>query len=188
MPWMKREGAVLVGALCLAALAAGGFSRRARAGWGVVAGAAAAIAGPWWLSAARAGQASADFLPLGLDGLATHAGRLPTILRLALANLAGPDWAFVWPLALLLGLAGGLAGRGSASAAEGRRGLRVLPLAATFYLGSMSLAYIFSAYAPYQQHVLSSWHRLAAHVVALPLVWIAARPWALPAAQPGEDV
>ena len=43
------------------------------------------------------------------------------------------------------------------------------------YLLLTSLAYVFSDFVPYQQHIVSSVHRLSAHVVALVVIWMAAR-------------
>jgi hypothetical protein len=54
-----------------------------------------------------------------------------------------------------------------------RRPRAILPITAGLYLTVMASVYLFSAYVPYQQHVISSYFRLAAHVVALPLHWIA---------------
>jgi hypothetical protein len=107
-------------------------------------------------------------MPLSLSTLAANAGRLPVVAQLALANLLTPDWSFLWPLAALFGAA-----RLARRRAEGRPGRDLLPLTALLYLGAMGAAFVFSAYAPYQQHVLSSWHRLAAHVAPLVVVWIA---------------
>lgn len=48
----------------------------------------------------------------------------------------------------------------------------LFPLTAVLYLGLMSLAYVFSDFAPYQQHVVSSGRRLVAHVTHLLGLWM----------------
>jgi hypothetical protein len=168
LPWVKREGLVLLGALCLAALIAGRPGRRARVGVGAFAASALVLAGPWWFYAAWQHSAAPDFLPVRLATLAQNAGRLPAIAGLALSNLAGADWSFLWPLAGLLGLS--RLARGTIE--DARPPDAVLPLAAAFYLAAMAVAFVFSDYTPYQQHVLTSWHRLAAHVAPLVVLWV----------------
>jgi hypothetical protein len=39
----------------------------------------------------------------------------------------------------------------------------------------MGASYVFSDFVPYPQHVISSFHRIAAHVVSLPVLWMAGR-------------
>jgi hypothetical protein len=42
------------------------------------------------------------------------------------------------------------------------------------YLGLVAQAFVFSDYAPYEQHVITSLERLWLHVAPLPVVWLAA--------------
>jgi hypothetical protein len=164
LPWMKREGAVLLAALCVAALVTGRGSRRAWLAAGALAISAAALAGPWWALTWQAGQASADFLPLSVSALAANAGRLPVVGRLILADLLSADWLYLWPVAAATGAWWALA----------RRQVDwFLPLATLLYLAVLGAAFTLSAYAPLQQHVLSAWYRLAAHVAPLVVVWLA---------------
>ena len=46
-------------------------------------------------------------------------------------------------------------------------------MTAVAYLLLTSSVYLFSNYVPYQQHIVSSVHRLSAHVVALVVIWMA---------------
>jgi uncharacterized membrane protein len=111
LPWTKREGAMLVLALCIALPAAGRLRRRAWLGAGAAALAAARLAGPWWAWMAWNGVATNAFAPVTLSAFLDHAARLPAIGALAGGALAGAWWAGLWlvvPAVALLEAARGL--------------------------------------------------------------------------------
>lgn len=165
LAWTKREGAVLAAALAVATLIVGRASGRAR--WGALAVAAAAAASaPWYAYVASHGISDARYPAPSAAGLVANLGRLPSIAGRALATSLSSDQSWVWPLCVLFAL---LHRRGIAPI----RPTAIFPLSAILYLGALSITYLFSAYVPYQQHVASSFFRLAAHVVPLPLLWIA---------------
>lgn len=166
--WTKREGLVLAALLCGAALLAARRSRRGRLATLALGASAALLALPWWLFVARYGHAGADFAPLSPAELAANLSRLPTIVRMSLAELLSPQWAFVWPLAaglLILTLV-------RARAGPARRAI-LLPWLAATYLGLMCASYLASSFAPYEAHIRSSLWRLAAHVAPLAVIWLA---------------
>jgi len=174
MPWTKREGIILLGALCLATLIVSRGTRRAWFGVGALLLAAVCLSGPWWMFVRWNGIANVDFLPLTMATFQANLGRAPRIAQIELASLLSADWGFAWPIAALVGLVGRRSvPRMPGSAA--RRAADLLPTTALLYLGLMSPTYIFSAFVPYEGHVLSSAYRLIAHVAPLPVLWIAYR-------------
>ena len=102
LPWTKREGLILVAALCLAVLIAGRGTRRGVIGAGCLVLATLLISGPWWAFVIWHGIANTDFLPITLATLAANLHRLPTMAYMELRNLMSLSWALVWPLAALL--------------------------------------------------------------------------------------
>lgn len=166
LPWTKREGAVIVVVLALATLIVGRGRRAAWIGASVLCGSALLLAGPWYAFVARYGLNDPQFEAVTLAHLLANIGRLPSIVWHALTTLFSPAAGWVWPaagaFALLARPAGALA-----------RPSAILPLAAVLYVATMTSVYFFSAYAPYQQHIVASFPRLIAHVTALPLLWIA---------------
>jgi len=173
IPWTKREGLALLAVICLTIIVTKRGTRRAWLGVGAFVLAAALLSGPWWIFVARNAIANPDFLPIHLTTFGTNLSRLPTIVAMALSNLSSIDWSFVWPLAMVFGLIDLVRRRRARSPVWHTDD--VLPVTALVYLGLMSLSYVFSAFVPYQQHVASSFFRLAAHVVPLPVLWIACR-------------
>jgi hypothetical protein len=176
LPWTKREGWLLFGLLCLAVLWIGRQSGGRQSGgrhsgraWLTVAAlglSACCLAAPWWLFVARHHIANTDFLPLTPATFLANLDRLPTVAWLAGKNLLSSEWSFAWPLAVLFGLYKGWLGgmtRGS---------IALLPMVILLYLGLAALGYIFSAYVPYQQHVINSFFRLASHVAPLAVLWL----------------
>ena len=126
LPWIKHEGWLLLGALCLTMLLVSrgerlsGSTRRA------------------WLGAGASILAAL---------LLANLHRLPVIAAYQLRNLSSPDWNFVWPLALVLAIL--LWWRRSRSAGDQRRlPIGLLPLTALAYLLLTSLAYVFSDFVP----------------------------------------
>ncbi|MBI1800619.1 MAG: glycosyltransferase family 39 protein [Chloroflexi bacterium] len=172
MPWTKREGWVLLLALAAAAVFAARGNRRARiAAVGLALG-AVALSGPWWAFISTQGIANTDFLPLSWSAGQANAGRIFFVIWTELQSMMSGDWNFVWPLTALLAVAL------VAMKVPVEPAARLLPLAALIYLALMSLTYVFSAYVPYQQHVLTSSYRLMAHVAPLMVVWVAG--WTAP--------
>jgi len=171
MPWTKREGLALLGALVAAVVVAGWRSRRSWIGGAALAGAAALLSGPWWMVVATNRVEFLDFAPVGPTAFWSNLSRLPTIARLELTSLASPDWNFLWLLAAIFALAHWRM-LVRPSRAPSKSAL-VLPLTIVFYICGTSFGYVFSTYAPYQQHVLTSFYRLAVQVLPLAVLWIA---------------
>jgi hypothetical protein len=174
MPWTKREGAVLLGVLCVIVVIMSGRSRRAWVALGAVLLAAALLATPWYFFLAWQGVPNSDFLSLTLATAGENLGRLPIISRMALATLLSGWWNFIWPLAAVVA-AFGFSRRASElnDEAGALRIINILPLSALLYLAVMGLTYLFSAYVPYEQHIVTSFYRLVAHVAPLPVLWVA---------------
>ncbi len=179
LPWIKREGWILLAVLCLATIIMTARSRRSgrellrwrRTVTAIAAFliAALVLAGPWWYFASQRAIASGNFLPVSLVNLLSNVGRLPTIGRLMTTQLIQPEFGYVWPLALIIGLAIiflrtriGLSGT-----------VLILPVTAFMYLCLMGLTYVYSDYVPYQQHVLTSFFRLGGQVAPLIVIWLA---------------
>jgi hypothetical protein len=172
MPWTKREGLVLLVVICLALLLAGRGARRAWLGVGGLLLGAGILSGPWYGFVAWNGIANTDFLPITIATLRANIDRLPKIMSIVLASLFSSDWGFVWPIAALTGL---LTWRGKALAlaSAARRAALLLPMLALLYLGLIGPMFVFSAFVPYEGHVLSSAYRLIVHVAPLPVLWMA---------------
>jgi hypothetical protein len=166
MPWTKREGLVLLLAIVIATLALNLNRRRAWLGVCSLALGAVLFASPWWTLIAANHVVNAGFMPLTMPNFLANLDRLPTIAQLERDTLLNFGWSFIWPLALLCGV---LTWR------HARRSIELLPATAVLYILMTSVMYIFSAYVPYEQHILSSVDRLVAHVVPLVVVWIALR-------------
>lgn len=162
MPWAKREGLLLVAALCLAVSMPPIKHYRL-----FIVGtlfSVALLSGFWLLVAHFYALPNPNFLPITPQTVVAGIGRLPTIAWNMAKLLAGTGFNFLWPMVLLLFL-------------WNWRTLRVDSFhwpftAAVLYIGIMSLTYIVSDYAPYQQHLASSAYRLVAQVAAWPLVWL----------------
>ena len=131
-----------------------------------VAAAALASGAPWYLFVASHGAPDPAFVDVTAENLFAGLNRLPSIAWHALSGVVNARSGWVWPTALVFAF---LCRRDIAPVQP----TAILPLTAVIYLSTLSFAYVFSDYAPYQQHVASSFFRLSAHVVALPLLWIA---------------
>ncbi len=168
MPWTKREGILLLVAFCLVVLLVNRDHRRAWLAAGALACGGLLLSGPWWAFVKWQGIVNAAFLPITLATIQANLSRLPVIAGLELIRLLSPDWSYVWLLAALVV-------RSLLIGQVARRTLDLLPMIALLYLGLGSLAYVFSDFVPYQQHVISSIDRLMAHVLLLPGLWITCR-------------
>jgi hypothetical protein len=163
--YTKREGVVLVVALAIAVLGTGRGRSRARKGALALLAATSVLSLPWMLFAALHAGAGLPFEAITPSLFVARLGRFPSIARQALEALCSPRGALLWPAAALCALC---RPRSSSLAPA------LLPLAALLYLGALSMSYFFSAYAPYQQHMASSYYRLVAQVSPLVVLWIAA--------------
>jgi hypothetical protein len=167
--WTKREGLVLLGLFVLASLLAGRGARRwaapALALGGLV------IAGPWQAFLTWSGLPDWQFVPLTLQTALDDRERLSFVWSTLARWSLEPEWSVpsVWLLGLLL-LAVSLVRRGP-------RPADLLPLVSLAYLVLLSASYLFSAFVPYQTHVLASLGRLMAHVAPVVGVWLVMR-WA----------
>jgi hypothetical protein len=170
MAWTKREGLVLLAALCVAAVVVGMARRRAWVGAGALALGGAVLAGPWYVFVAAYGIPNAAYVPVSLDTLVGNSDRLPFIGARVRDTLLHARLGWVFPLAAGAVVLALLAG--------GRRRLdrwsALVPLFALVYSIAASLFYVFSAYEPLEMHILTSVERLFAPLLPLLTVWIAA--------------
>ncbi|HKP54979.1 MAG TPA: glycosyltransferase family 39 protein [Chloroflexia bacterium] len=168
MLWTKKEGALLLATLCVAALATNLRRRRAWLGVGWMGLGAALIAGPWLAFTVLNGTVNSAFLPVTLDTFRANIGRVPTIAQLELNSLLNGWWSYIWPLAGIVALAALFAGKRPGLHAD-----KLIPLAALLYIPLAGLAYVFSDFVPYEQHVLSSIDRLLVPLSPLLVLWLA---------------
>jgi hypothetical protein len=175
LPWFKQEGMILVFVL-LVSFSLTYILCRAGRGWkvrplfvacGLIGLAASIFGGPWRLFAAREAALVSVFLPLTVDNLLAQLDRIPTILWLVAKELVNPRTGFVWllvPAVLLV--------RRPEFGSIIRRPATLLLLVPILYVGIMGIPYLFSDFVPYDQHILSSFFRINAHVVLLLLLWL----------------
>ncbi|HZY44121.1 MAG TPA: hypothetical protein VFF70_05150 [Anaerolineae bacterium] len=173
LPWLKREGVVLLLALMVAAVLVC-RNRRAlsMAGWMIVC--AVGVNAPWWILIGSQGVPNTDFVPITAAAFFNNLNRFPTIAYRVMGSGLSLDWNLLNPLLAVSLLA--LAVR------HWRQPLRVhltardvLLVAPILYIALISSSYIFSSHVPYQQHVVSSIDRLIAQVMPLPILWLADR-------------
>jgi hypothetical protein len=168
LAWTKREGLVLLVLLALASLLAGRGSRR----WAAPALALGGVlvAGPWLAFLAWQGVADWQFLPVTPQVALENRERLDFVFGTLARWSLQPEWSF--PPLWLLGVIGlGL----SVVRQRGLRPLDLLPATAAAYLVLLGASYLFSAFVPYQTHVLASLGRLMAHVAPLVGFWLVSR-------------
>lgn len=167
LPWTKREGLIFVLALGAAALLVAHRERRAWSGALACALTAAFVAGGWSVFLAAQGTGNTDFLPLTFDTLISNVNRLPEIALYFAKSLASYEWSFVWVLVALAATLHVLARRAVLG--------DMLLLAPLLYLGAMATGYLFSAFVPFESHLLSSGYRLVAQVTPLSVLWLASQ-------------
>lgn len=175
LTWAKQEGMILVFVL-LAACAMIFFLSRKERGWGgwqlIFGGGAVSLSAvlfgaPWRLFAGREAVLVSVFMPVTVDNLLANINRLPVIILLAGKELVNPQTGFVWVIVSVILLV-----RLSELRRAARRPKTLLLFVPVFYLGIMCIPYIFSDFVPYQQHILSSFFRIDAHVLLLLLLWL----------------
>jgi hypothetical protein len=175
LPWFKQEGMILVLVL-LVSFSLTYILCRAGRGWkvrplfvacGLIGLAASIFGGPWRLFAAREAALVYVFLPLTVDNLLAQLDRIPTILWLVAKELVNPRTGFVWLLVPAVFFV-----RWSQFGRIIRRPATLLLLVPILYVGIMGIPYLFSDFVPYDQHILSSFFRINAHVVLLLLLWL----------------
>lgn len=177
LPWVKREGLVLALILLAAALLVARRQpppgpRRARRVLLTYLAALLVLAGPWYVFTAAARVPNPDYGPVTAGVYLAQVERLLYVGWRGLRVLVEPRLGLIAPLAALAaGLSVRGRGGGPAVSAAGLVGLGV-PLV---YLGVVAQGYVFSNYAPFEQHVINSLERLALHVAVLPLLWLALR-------------
>ena len=165
--WTKREGLVLLVLFALASLVAARGGRRwaapALALGGVV------IAGPWLVFLVWRGMPDWQFVPISAQVAVENRDRLSFVFGTLARWSIDPDWSV--PSVWLLGLV-------ALVLSVARRGFRtadLLPLVAAAYLALLGTSYLYSAFVPYQSHVLASLGRLMAHVAPLVALWLVSR-------------
>jgi hypothetical protein len=173
MPWAKREGWLLAAALCLAVFMQRGSTPVRRAWMGGLAclSAACVLAGPWWMFVTLNGYVTGESMQISTNSFSTHLARMPVIARLVAAELSSSGWNFVWLMAALIGLVSLVMAR-PLSPIWIERPSRIFLSVTLVYLGVVAAGYIFSDFVPYQQHILSSFYRIAAQVASLPVLWL----------------
>jgi hypothetical protein len=175
MTWSKREGVILLAALVLGVVLAHLRSRRAWGAAGAMFAAAVVMSGPWYAFTALYGIPSPDLGPVSPATLIENIGRWRLIASLERGSLGSATFSYVWPVALLVGVAALLFRGGPA-----RRTLVGLAVGVCIYLVGVGLSYVFSDFAPLEQHILSSVDRLIAPAAPLAVVWLVL--WTLPSA------
>jgi hypothetical protein len=176
LTWVKQEGTILALVLLISFVLTFFIGRKKKEGWngrrlvvgcGSIGLAAVIFGGPWWLFAGREAALVSAFMPLTGDNLLANIDRLPVILQLVAQELLNPRTGFLWllvPLAFLLKL--------TRSGRIVKRPSILFLLVPVLYLGTMSIPYLFSNFVPYQQHILSSFFRINAHILLLLLLWL----------------
>jgi hypothetical protein len=168
--WTKREGLVLLGLFVLAGLVAGRGSRRVAAAPALALG-GLVIAGPWLAFVAWRGLPDWQFVPIAPQVAVDNRERLSFVFGTLARWSLDADWSFpsVWLV--------GLVALGLSVARRGLRPADLLPLVSAAYLLLLGASYLFSAFDPYQTHVLASLGRLMAQVAPVVGVWLVSR-WA----------
>lgn len=163
--WTKREGLVFTLALAASTLLLAAQKRRAWSGALACALTAVLVAGAWGGFLAAQGTVNTDFLPITPLSLISNLNRIPAIALYFFRTLSSYEWSFVWILVVLVAIQQGLA-------------RRLVPgdfllLAALLYVIVMGASYLFSAFVPFENHLLSSGYRLVAQVTPLVGLWLA---------------
>jgi hypothetical protein len=173
LPWLKREGVVLLLVLMVSVVIIC-RNRRAwkMAGWMIVC--AVGVNAPWWILLSSRGVTNTDFVPMTAATFVNNLNRIPSIAYRVMSSGLSLDWNLINPMvaASLLVLV--------ISHWRQHLGIHltvrdVLLLAPILYIALICFSYIFSSHVPYQQHVVSSIDRLIAQVMPLPVLWLVDR-------------
>jgi hypothetical protein len=175
MGWTKKEGLVLLAILVLVAALAGLIGRdplkpRARRAAPVILAAGVLLSGGWWLFVVANSVPDPTFHTT-FQTVAANAGRIPTIVSMQLAMLAGAEWSFIWPIAALL-LALVVIGVARRDPSLVGAATWVLPATAALSLLALSASYITTTFEPYTAQILSSGYRIALQVLPITVLWI----------------
>ncbi len=167
LPWMKREGLVLVACLALAALWSYGRSRRTWTAVAALASGCVVLSGPWWLTVKLAGATTSDFASSSFAAMPLE--QAVKIFCQTARSLSSPWASAVWWLLPPL-LLWRIWRRQQPLAATPHS---LLPATALLYLAAMSASYLWSRYTPIEAHIGHSFWRLAVHILPLVVLWIA---------------
>jgi hypothetical protein len=166
--WTKRDGILFLVAMLLAVILTGWRHRRAWQGVGVLAVATLVVSGPWYAFAALNSRPAPDFQSFGLGTLAANIGRWSTIVELEWNSLTSQGWSYIWPLAVLSGILFWVVRRERKPVWAA-----LIPIVVVTHLALSGAVFFFSAFVPYEQHILGSIDRLMVQVAPLVVVWIA---------------
>jgi hypothetical protein len=166
--WTKRDGILFLVAILLAVALTGWRHRRAWQGVSVLAVATLVVAGPWYVFAALNSRPAPDFQSFDLGTLASNIRRWSTIVELEWNSLTNQNWSYIWPLAVLSGILFWVVRRERKPVWAA-----LVPIAVVTHLALSGAVFFFSAFVPYEQHILGSIDRLVVQVAPLVVVWIA---------------
>lgn len=175
LTWVKQEGMILVVVLLFSLVVAvllcrdrkGWNGRRLFLVWAAVGLSVFIFGGPWRLFAGREAVLVSVFMPLTVDNLLANIERWSVILQLVIRELVNPRTGFLWIIVSLVLLA-----RPVKLSRVMKRPSILLLLVPVFYLALMAVPYLFSDFVPYEQHILSSFFRINAHILLLLLLWL----------------
>lgn len=168
--WTKRDGVLFLAAVLLAATLLGWRHPRAWQGAGALIVGTLLVSGPWYAFAAANSIPAPDFDAPGVSALAANLGRWRTIIELELKSLTNHNWSYIWPLAALSGLSYWVTTPGPGSKPAWAA---FVPVLVAIHLALSGAVYFFSAFVPYEQHILSSLDRLIVQVAPLVVICIA---------------
>lgn len=168
MPWLKREGWVIVASMLLALILLA--PRRAET-WRAVLGCGicALLGAGWWdIFLARYDVSNPTLLPVTAATLMANLERAPRIAQYFLREALNPQWSLVLPLAGIM-----VVTRLTLTRTRVLAPRALLLLAPLLYIGAMACSYFFSAYTPLSAHLANSGYRLVAQVTPPVVVWLA---------------
>ena len=166
--WTKRDGILFLVAMLLAVVLTGWRHRRAWQAVGALAVATLVVSGPWYAFAAHNSRPAPDFQSFDPGTLAANIGRWSTIVELEWNSLTSQGWSYIWPLAVLSGILFWVVRREHKPV-----WVALVPIAVVTHLALSGAVFFFSAFVPYEQHILGSIDRLVVQVAPLVVVWTA---------------
>jgi hypothetical protein len=165
--WTKRDGVLFLLALLPVVALLGWRHRRAWQGVGALTMGVLLVAGPWYVFAAANSLQAPDFQSVTPGTLAANLGRWSTIMELEWNSLTSQSWSYIWPLAALSGLLFWLAGGKHAPVWAA-----LIPLTVALHIVLSGTVFFFSAFVPFEQHILGSIDRLLAPVSPLLVLYL----------------